>query len=59
MNSIYRENMTKLMTMNHIAKIAHDNNMTMDEVVQRIRDNTDMLLKSWDEAAKQIKDKRQ
>ncbi len=58
MNSIYRDNMTKLMTRNHIAKIAHDNNMTMDEVVKRIRDNTDMMLKSWDAVAKQIKDER-
>jgi len=58
MNSIYRDNMTKLMTMNHIAKIAHDNNITMDEAVQRVRQAAYAFTKQWNAAAKQSKGER-
>jgi len=46
------------MTMNHIAKIAHDNNITMDEAVQRVRQAAYAFTKQWNAAAKQSKGER-
>lgn len=58
MNSIYRDNMNKLININNIAKIAYDMKIPMDEVVQRMHQDMNKLLNDWKVAVQKSKDKQ-